>query len=293
MKQISLIYTKLSIAARGFYSLIVVTIIVVLIYNFTEIIPSKKWCVFIIGIYAILEIIEIARQLIKTKDKELVKNFRNKNKATHLMMKTKINRRINLIKDVVFKVKEMYLEGKPYVVKIVFTNNLMPDVVPEVYFEKTKISVEVVGSNAILCYLRKTINTKTKNFSLKIGKNEYSFKNPYYIDLEEISKIGNIAWQCEGHTNEKYIYISKICFPYMMKDGQIIFSLFSDNKYIGEFTGTYIPEQHYILIPISSVHKSQCAGKKCILKPYNDDGVKILLPKPEAIFINGRVSSAR
>lgn len=293
MKQINLLYTKFSIAYRGFFSLIVVTIIVVAIYNFTKIIPSKNWCIFIVVSYAVLEIVAIGRQLIKTKDKELVKDFRNKNKATHLMLKTKINRRINSIKDVVFTVKEMYLDEKPYVVKIVFNNSWLSEVVPEVYFEKTKISVEVVSSNEILCHLKKAINTKTRNFSLKIGKNEYSFKNPYYIDLDEISKQGNIAWQCEGHSNEKYIYISKVCFPYMMKNEQILFSMFSDNKFIGEFTGTYIPEQQYLLIPISSVHKSQCKGKQCILKPYNDDGVKILLPKPEAIFINGRVSTAR
>lgn len=293
MKQINLLYTKFSIATRGFISLLVITLILVVIYNVTTIIPTKNHLIFIIVVYAVFRIVIIGKHLIKTKDKELVKDFRNKNKATHLMLKTKINRRVNNMKDVVFKVKEMYLDEKPYVIKIVFTNNWMPEVVPEVYFEKIKISVEVVSSNEILCYLRKTINTKTRNFGLKIGKHEYSFKNPYYIDVNEISKPGNIAWQCEGHSNEKYIYISKICFPYMMKNEQILFSLFSDNKFIGEFTGTYIPEQQYLLIPISSVHKSQCSGKKCILKPYNDDGVKILLPKPEAIFINGRVSSVR
>jgi hypothetical protein len=105
-----------------------------------------------------------------------------------------------------------------------------------------------------------------------------------------MSKEGNIIWQCEGHLNEKYIYISKSCFPYLMKNGQVVFSLFSGNKFIGEFTGKYIQEKECMIIPIPTVNKSQCFGKTCILRPYNDDGVKIFLPKPEVILVNGRVS---
>jgi hypothetical protein len=168
------------------------------------------------------------------------------------------------------------------------TNPLKPiPLLPYVTVNGTRVAVKQAGRNTLYCYARKALRAEDKKLSIRIGKQmECSIKNPYYLDSTCQLPIN---WQCEGHTEERNIFIPIDYFPNATKHAVYRFKLKVHKTEYGTFIGKYIPERNYIFVHLGKIiHRSDCTGKQAkLLLEYGKEN-QILLSEPKLMVRDGK-----
>ncbi len=165
-----------------------------------------------------------------------------------------------------------------------FQTDFIKNVLPEITLLDTKLSIQRISDNTILCFTSGVLRASDEKLNFKSGKHEFSINNPYYH-----SSYGNqnTKWQCEGHKEERLIFINKECFPNAHVQALYRFDLLISNKVTGTFSGRYIPEENKIVVALwNTVHKKNCLQRECVIQLTEDKRVKIKLPSPEVFSSN-------
>lgn len=158
-------------------------------------------------------------------------------------------------------------------------DNIIPKLEPLVTLNGQEIGYSKISKNTLQIHLRKYASTVDKEIVIGIGATKIPFKNPYlFRDTNE-----NIKWQCEGHGDERVIFLPTSYLPNLFSDVIYEFELRIGRVPFGKFNGKFDKENECVLIYLGKdIQKSDMRGDKVAILSFL--GMKIALPKPTIIY---------
>jgi len=224
----------------------------------------------------------------KKHDEKLAIKWRKAREERQKYQKLKLKSKVgNLQQSDYYAIKTIGHESnKVCVFKITFFNPISKRAMPVITINDILLPIEMVNEHQVLCYAQKAVDTSMKTFVIKSGSASKVLNNPYYIPSDIPQK--GILWQCEGHADKRNIYLNESLFPNKVLDTYYSFHFFAGGKSLGEFSGSYNPDEKAVVVNIGGINKHQCEDKKCLIKSVLDSGRKIELPKPDVFYVDNK-----
>lgn len=163
---------------------------------------------------------------------------------------------------------------------ISFNQKVYRDALPELTLDDIPMTIQVLRPMTVVCKAKK-ISADKDELEIKTLSSVHTLKNHYKSAIT----TDKIMWQCQGHRNEKMVYISPECFPNIDKNVFYPFEIRIYKETYGPFKGVYALDQ-CVIFGIPNIG-SENADKEAYLRPLWDKDVSILLPKPQMILVNG------
>lgn len=217
-------------------------------------------------------------------DGKLVKKWHDEAVGKYHHAKEKLKERRDQLRNE-YQIKAIVTNGdrdRSFFVRI--DQKIIPKLLPILTVNTVEVPFELYDERTLLCFAAKVITAKEKEISFGLGAYKFVFKNPYYMNADT-PKV-SASWQCEGHTDERKIFLSKEFFPFINPNVLYEFTLLIGGRSLGIVTGNFIADANAIVIPISGINKKDCRGKECVLRPSVDIGHNIILPPPTVLSVN-------
>jgi hypothetical protein len=231
-------------------------------------------------------IIYAIRRLHKGDDGKMLANWQRKENKRVQKQKDERNKQMILTSRQGYSISNIFsLRDKACSFRIVLTSHIIDNILPEISIGNVKASVQRIqgSSNEVICHAEHCISSSDNQLVFNCGTSSYKITNPYkYTPSGQTFK-----WQCEGHAEEKKIFIPQDCFPNIDHDAVYSFVLLIDGKIKATIDGTYDAMLGAVVLPISQIKKDLCVGHRCEIKNIFGKSNIITLPHPKVFVRNG------